>query len=101
MFARVSTIVGRPDRVDDAARYLGEEMRPTGLEEMKGAYLLANRKSGKLLTITLWETEEAVDASASAARGVRDEAARIAGADPSTVEVDKYEVTLQPSEIMR
>ena len=52
MFARVSTIMGKPDQVDQVISFFNEP-NPPGLEAMKGGYLLVNRKTGKVMTITL------------------------------------------------
>jgi heme-degrading monooxygenase HmoA len=89
MFARVSTIIGKPEQVDQVVSVLNQP-NPPGLEAMKGAYLLVNRKTGKVMTITLWETEATMEASASVASQVRGQAAGKAAAAPPTVEL--YEV---------
>ena len=92
MFARVSTILGKPDQVDQVIGFFNES-NPPGLEAMKGSYLLVNRKTGKIMTVTLWETEAAMEASASVANQVRGQAAGKAAAAPPTVEL--YEVAVQ------
>ena len=65
MFARVSTLTGPPDRIDEAARSLQEQAVPflPRLSGFKGAYWLADRQPGKVLTIALWENEEAMPTS--------------------------------------
>jgi heme-degrading monooxygenase HmoA len=95
MFARVSTYRGAPSQLDAGARIIeqtGERVR--GQAGFKGAYLLVDRQSGKCVTITLWESEQAVRESAAAANPLRDQVAQALGAaEPATVEV--YEVAVQ------
>lgn len=93
MFARVSSIAGSREKIDEVVSFLGGA-NPPGLETMKGAYVLVNRETGKIMTITLWETEADRDASAAAANQVRGEIADKAAAAPPTVEL--YEVALHP-----
>ena len=92
MFARVSTIQGKPGQIEEVIHFF-EKSAPKGLEDMKGGYVLVNRKTGKLTTITLWETEKALQASASAAEKILGQAALVAAGAPPTVET--YEVALE------
>lgn len=93
MFARVSTIQGKPDRINEVIRLL-KEAAPKGLEAMKGSYLLVDRKSGKIRTITLWETEKALQASSAAADKVRGQMAEVMAASSKPV-VEIFEVALE------
>ena len=58
-FASVSTYQGPPDQIDDGLRYAQENIVPSlqVVEGFEGVYLLVDRQSGKVLTITLWESE--------------------------------------------
>jgi heme-degrading monooxygenase HmoA len=61
----------------------------------KGAYFLVNRKSGKEVSITLWDTEKDMQASTKAADQLRAQASQtVAAAKPPTVDI--YEVAVQP-----
>lgn len=60
----------------------------------EGAYALVNRQTGKRLTMTLWETEEDMEATVSLANQIRGQAAGIAGSPPATVEVFEVARTL-------
>jgi heme-degrading monooxygenase HmoA len=60
------------------------------LEGFRGVLSLTDRANGRGLTVTLWETEEAMQASEEAANLLRDEAARAFGG--TIVGVDRYEV---------
>lgn len=62
------------------------------LDGAKSAYLLLDRRSGKALTITLWESEEALRASEEAANKLRGDAAGSAGG--TVQDVERYEVAL-------
>jgi heme-degrading monooxygenase HmoA len=97
MFARVSSIEGKPDQLDAAVAEYREKIVPWAgtMAGFVGAYLLIDRKSGKNLSITLWDTEKNLQASVEAANKVRASAARTVGASkPPVVEI--YEVAVQP-----
>ena len=97
MFARVSTMQGPPERTEEGIRQFQELTVATvkGLAGFKGAYLLVDRKSGKFVGITLWETEKDLQTSSAAADRLRAQGAQTAGtATPPTVEI--YEVAVQP-----
>jgi heme-degrading monooxygenase HmoA len=90
MFARVATYSGDAEelvRGFDGAR--GE------LEQMEGfsyAYFCVDRSGGKGLSMTLWETQAALEASAERAHELRSQATQPAGA--TTDSVAHYEVAL-------
>lgn len=79
MFARVTTVQGSPNRMDEGICYFQEQVVPTveALDGFQGAYLMINRKSGKTVRITLWETEEAQQASAAVVAQIRREGAEV------------------------
>ena len=91
MFARVSSYEIRPERAGDATesfeRAIGQ------IREMKGlaaAYLLVNGDEGRVLTMTLWDTAAAMEASRVAASRLRSDAVRTVDGD--VVSVEEYEV---------
>jgi heme-degrading monooxygenase HmoA len=92
MFARVSTY-----RADDADKLVeGFERVREPLEQMDGfshAYFMVDRAAGKGLSITVWETEEALSASAAKADELRKQGAETGGASIESVE--SYEIGLQ------
>ena len=93
MVARLSTYEGPPERIDDLIRSFQRAVGP--VEQMRGyrdAYLLVDRASGKAVTITLWESAEAAEASAEQARRLRTMVADAAGETISSVET--YDVAL-------
>jgi len=93
MYARVSTFIGKPENIDQAVSHL-EKAFTTKEKGWKGGYALVDRQTGKMLTMTLWETREDMEATVSLANQIRGQAASLAKASPPTVEV--YEVALTP-----
>ena len=93
MLARVSTFEGAPEQVDELTRYAREQVLPAleELEGFSGILGLADRQSGKVLAVTLWESEQAVRASEEAANQLRDESAETAS--ETIAGVERYEVT--------
>ncbi len=89
MFARVSTHRGSPDKVEEGIRTMKEITPQTRqLPGLVDAYFFVDRKSGKAITITLWETEAAMRNSASAANPLRERIAKSLGAkEKPTIEV--------------
>ncbi len=68
MFARVSTIQGTPDRIDEGISNYKKMVIPTmkNMAGFKQALLMVDRKSGKTVGITFWDTEQNIQASTSA-----------------------------------
>jgi heme-degrading monooxygenase HmoA len=93
MFARVSSYQFPADQAEQAVQAFATAMNPLRqLDGATGAYLLLDRGSGKALTITLWQSEEALRASEEAANQLRSDAA---GSAAGTVQaVERYEVAL-------
>src|SRR5215213_745602 len=101
MRAQVTTVEASPARLDDAIRFFREQVLPR-LRQMDGFeefIVLSARRSGKLLGVALWESEEALRATAEddsggsgAANAARSRAADAAGGTVASVE--HYEVSL-------
>src|SRR5918995_315569 len=94
MFARVSRYRGDPGQIDEGLNYARENILPRvqQVDGYEGVYYLVDRETGKALTITLWESEEAMRASEEEANRLRSESAESASA---TIEnVERYEVGL-------
>ena len=92
MHARVTTIEGSPDRMDDAERHIQEQTLPQlqKMEGFKGFIALGDRQSGKMLGVSFWESEEALRATHEATSSVRSGAAE--AADGIVAGVEQYEV---------
>ena len=98
MFARVSNYQGSPNQVDEALSTVREQILPRAaeLDGYKGAYFLVDRHSGRSISITLWESEEAMRASEEAANQLRSESAQASGGE--VVSVERYEVAISPEQ---
>jgi hypothetical protein len=71
--ARVSTIKAAPEAVDELVRYAEETILPEAreLEGWCGVIGIVNRSKGKAKLITLWESQEALQASETAGDDLR------------------------------
>jgi heme-degrading monooxygenase HmoA len=94
VYARVSTLEGPPQLMNESLRLAREVVLPQGrlMEGFKGMIALGDRQSGKTLGITFWESEDAMRASEEAAKRLREESAA-AGGD-TIADVERYEVGL-------
>ena len=65
MFARLLKMHTKTEQIEEAAMIFEESVIPLCKDKKgyKGAYFLANRKTGDCLPITLWESEEAMMAT--------------------------------------
>jgi len=92
MHARVTISETPVDKVDLAVKLINEEIIPAAkkIPGYKGGYWLGDRSSGKGVTITLWESEEALKAGEDAAKQLRSEAAK--KLDLKIGSIDRYEV---------
>ncbi len=94
MYARVTTLEAPPEEMDDATRYVQEQVLPQ-LQQMdgfEGFIALGDRQSGKLLGLGFWESEQALQASEEAASRVRSDAAE--AAEGTVAGVEHYEVVV-------
>ena len=94
MYARVSTLEGSPQQIDEGVRYLKEEILPTSKDDpgFKGLIALADRNSGKTLSITLRKSEEEMRATEQDANQLRSAWSEASGQEVACVE--SYEVGL-------
>jgi heme-degrading monooxygenase HmoA len=95
MHARVSTFQGLtdPEQVEEGLRYARQNILPQArqMDGFKGILGLLDRQCGKSLTVTLWESEQAMRTSEEEANRLRQESAE---ATSETVEdVERYEIT--------
>lgn len=90
MFANVTTFHRRPERLnevglDDVAAILKAQVG------YRGAYVLVNRDTGKQCTITLWDTEAALNAGVAVLMPLREQRAKDLG-DPQPPSREAFEV---------
>ncbi len=96
MFARASTIMGKPERIEDGIRDYKEQTIPTlrKITGFKQALFMVDRKSGKMVSITFWDSEKDLQASTAAANKLRAQGAQGSGTTQPPA-VDIYEVAVQ------
>ncbi len=94
MFARVSTISGSPDRFDEMQTQVRDNVLPKAKEipGFKGVLSMADRSSGKTVTVTFWETEQTMEDSEEAANKLREDTASELG--EQILSVERFEVVL-------
>jgi heme-degrading monooxygenase HmoA len=96
MHARVATFQGSPDRIDEVIRLSREQLLPP-IQRMAGfrqIYGLADRASGRIVSVSLWESEQALRDSEGPTDGLRQQAGQAAGASAAPT-VASYEVVHQ------
>jgi heme-degrading monooxygenase HmoA len=94
MHARVTTLEVPLDRVDDARRYVQEQVLPrlSQMEGFKGFVALDSRQSGKLQGVAFWESEQALRATDEAVVPVREGVAKASSG--KVVSVEEFEVSV-------
>jgi hypothetical protein len=94
MYARLTTLEGPPDRIDDAMRYTQEQVLPQlqKMDGFKGFIALGDRQSGRLRGLALWENEEALRATDESAARIRGGVAEATGG--TVADVEQYEVVV-------
>ena len=88
MFARVSTYRGDADRIVEGFAGVTEPLE--AIEGFSHAYFLVDRENGKAMSITIWDSEDALLASAAPADDLRSRGADAGGAEIESVQ--HYEV---------
>jgi heme-degrading monooxygenase HmoA len=88
MFARVSTYRGDGDRLLQGFADVTEPLE--GIDGFSHAYFMVDRESGKGMSITIWESEDALQASVAQADELRSKGAAAGGASIESVE--HYEI---------
>jgi heme-degrading monooxygenase HmoA len=99
VFARVSQYSVPPERQDQAHRAAEEHIGPALKMQLGfcGDLLLSDRKNGRMLTVTLWESEEDMHATDEASNWFRSFGVQQAGGRVETVEF--YEVMRAPQNL--
>jgi hypothetical protein len=92
--ARVSTLEGSPDQIDESISKVRAETLPKlrDIQGNVGMIAFADRRSGRVTAITLWESADALRESEQQADRLREQAAKSGGQQIGTV--DRYEVAL-------
>jgi heme-degrading monooxygenase HmoA len=90
-YARIGVWSGTGDELDRWAAAARETVRPR-IEQLPGAagaLFLLDRAAGRALTVTLWESEEARDASETFRAGSQQRSADASGA---AVRTERYDI---------
>jgi len=96
MFARVSRARYQPDKLDGVAKIMQESVVPAAKSQkgFRGLYALCDRKTGKSMSISLWESEE--DAIANEKSGYfSEQVAKVASYRVEEPVIERYEVVAQ------
>jgi len=95
--ARVSVLEGSSDAIDEGLERTRGETLPKvrAIDGNVAAIGLADRDNGRVSTITLWDSAEAMQASEQAADQLREQSADLAGQEITNVA--RYEVAMAQS----
>jgi heme-degrading monooxygenase HmoA len=94
MYARLSRFAGLdPERIEETTRQFEDESLEALAQQpgFRGITVGVNRRSGKAVTLTLWETEADMRQSAKLADEAREQAVATAKPERDPI-VDDYEV---------
>ena len=98
MHARVANYEVPLDRIEDDIRQAVEiEKAVRAIPGNKGLYYFVNRETGHTMSMSLFETEEALGASATQAANLRRELTQPTGA--KIVSVEEFETVVMPAEM--
>jgi len=94
MYARSTDITAKTSMIDAGIRYVEDQLMPTlmDMEGCVGLSMMADRATGRCVTTSAWQTEDAMRASAPRIQPLRDQyVATFGGQAPM---VDEWEVAL-------
>ena len=94
MHARMTTMEGSSERLDEGLRQIREDVLPQLQQQdgYKGFIVFDNRQNGELVGFSLWESEQAMRASEEVGVRTRRESAEVM--DDTIAGVARYEVAL-------
>ena len=92
MHARVTRYEVAPENIDENLQTKKQVLptEPGQTDEMKGVVFLTDRENGTIVVISIWEDDDAMQASEDEATRVREE---VTGPG-ETASVERYEVSL-------
>ena len=93
MYARSTTVRGKPEAMDDGIAYVRDKVMPTvgDMDGCVGLSMLADRESGRCVVTTSWADHDAMRRSADGVMALRRRAAEIMG---GPAEVQEWEVAV-------
>ena len=91
MYARSTTIQAQPSSVDAGIAHVRDTVLPAleGTDGCLGLSLLVDRKSGRCIATSSWESDEAMRASEESIGPIRDRAAELFG---GSAQVEEWEI---------
>jgi len=94
MHARMTTMEGSSERLDEGLREIKEDVLPQLQQQdgFKGFVVFDNRQNGELIGFSLWESEQAMQASEEVGDRTRKESAETMS--DTIAGVERYEVAL-------
>jgi heme-degrading monooxygenase HmoA len=92
VYARMSVLEGSPDQIDEGLRHVREQVLPLIQQQdgFTGFIALSDQQSGKVIGVSFWESEQAMQASEEVGNRTRSESAETVGGTVAGVE--RYEV---------
>ena len=96
MYARVVTVSIQPDRLDEVIQVFRDSISPVAKQQKgyKGGYFLTDRKTGKAISVALWETEADM-AAGETSDYLREQIAKVASAFTAAPVTEHYEVSVE------
>jgi hypothetical protein len=93
VYARSTTIQAQPSSIDAGIAQVRNEVMPAlqAIDGCIGLSLLVDRRSGRCIATSAWQSEEAMRASGDQVRPIRDRAAEIFGGNP---QIDEWEIAV-------
>ena len=103
MYARTTTVQAETSSIDKGIAYVRDTVMPgvTGMKGARGLSLVVDRKSGRCIATTSWDTEEAMRATASAVQSLREDASRAFGGTIDNVEEWEIAILHREHETMK
>lgn len=93
MYARSTTIHGRPENIDAGIRFVTQEAAPLldAIEGCRGLSLLVDRETGQCIATSSWATEAAMRGSDEQLRPIRERGRTILG---GSMQIDDWEIAV-------
>ena len=97
MYARVVTAQVSPDKVEEGIRLWRDSVMPAARQQkgFKSGRLLVDRKTGKITSVGLWETEADIQASGESSAYMQEQLAKFASLFTAPPVVEHYEVAVE------
>ncbi len=97
MYARVVTVHIQPERLDEVISVFRDSISPASKQQPgnRGGYFLTDRKTGKAVSIGLWETEADMLAGETGSTYLQEQVAKVASAFTAAPLTEHYEVSVE------